>query len=92
MSYQGTLDVHRSRPVHVLFFVCAALAILGSLLAAPDDFPWRWLHYLTKPTATLLLLVVVLRTISENTQRLCLGRCYRSRLRGGRRCLSYAAG
>ncbi|MDF8352671.1 lysoplasmalogenase [Ensifer adhaerens] len=65
MSYQGTLDVHRSRPVHVLFFVCAALAILGSLLAAPDDSPWRWLHYLTKPTATLLLLVVVLRTISE---------------------------
>jgi uncharacterized membrane protein YhhN len=65
MSYQGTLDVQRNRSVHVLFFVCAAFAILGSLLAASDDSPWRWLHYLTKPTATLLLLVVVLRTISE---------------------------
>lgn len=67
MSYQGTLDVRRNRPAYALFFVCAGLAILGSLLSASDDSFWRWLHYLTKPTATLLLLVLVLRTISQTS-------------------------
>ncbi|MGF6154774.1 putative membrane protein YhhN [Ensifer sp. KUDG1] len=67
MSYQGTLDVRQNRPAYALFFVCAGLAILGSLLSASDDSFWRWLHYLTKPTATLLLLVVVLRTISQTS-------------------------
>lgn len=47
--------------LHVLFVVCAVLAIAGSLLASEHGSPWRWLHYLTKPTATLLLLVAVLR-------------------------------
>ncbi|WP_077962896.1 lysoplasmalogenase [Ensifer adhaerens] len=65
MSYEGTLQVQRNRPAYALFFVCAGLAILGSLLSASDDSFWRWLHYLTKPTATLLLLVAVLRTISQ---------------------------
>lgn len=47
--------------LYALFFVCAVLAISGSLLAPEHGSPWRWLHYLTKPTATLLLLVAVLR-------------------------------
>ncbi len=63
MTYQATLDGPRNRTVHALFFACASLAVLGSLLATSDDSHWRWMHYLTKPTATLLLLVVVLRTI-----------------------------
>ena len=44
-----------------LFAICAVLAIVGSLIAPDDTSPWRWLHYLTKPTATLLLLLAVLR-------------------------------
>ncbi len=61
MAYQGTLGIERTRLVYALFLVCAGLAILGSLLAASDESPWRWLHYLTKPTAALLLFVVALR-------------------------------
>ncbi|HEV7322042.1 MAG TPA: lysoplasmalogenase [Ensifer sp.] len=61
MAYQGTLGIERNRLVYALFLACAGLAILGSLLATPDDALWRGLHYLTKPTATLLLLVAVLR-------------------------------
>ncbi|WAX93027.1 lysoplasmalogenase [Aminobacter sp. NyZ550] len=47
--------------IYGLFAICAVLAILGSLIAPDASSPWRWLHYLTKPTATLLLLVAVLR-------------------------------
>ncbi|WDZ76614.1 lysoplasmalogenase [Ensifer adhaerens] len=68
MSYEGILDTGRSRPIQAAFLVCAGLAILGSLLATSEDSLWRWLHYLTKPTATLLLLVVVLRNLTPSTR------------------------
>ncbi|MEI3854347.1 MULTISPECIES: lysoplasmalogenase [Ensifer] len=68
MSYEGTLHAGRNRPIHAVFLVCAGLAILGSLLAASDGSVWRWLHYLTKPTATLLLLVVVLRNLASSSR------------------------
>lgn len=68
MSYQEALRVDDNRRLYALFFVCAVLAIIGSLFAASDDSAWRWLHYLTKPTATLLLLVVVLRNITPATR------------------------
>ena len=47
--------------IYWLFAISAVLAIIGSLIAPDSTSPWRWLHYLTKPTATLLLLVAVLR-------------------------------
>jgi len=68
MAYQGTLGIERTRLVYALFLVCAGLAILGSLLAASDGSVWRWLHYLTKPTATLLLLVVVFRNRAPSSR------------------------
>lgn len=45
------------------FFFCAAIAIAASLLGDGHAIA-RWLHYLTKPTATLLLLVLVLRNVN----------------------------
>ncbi len=51
----------RNTALYWQFALCAVLAIVGSLIAPDDTSPWRWLHYLTKPTATLLLLVAVLR-------------------------------
>ncbi|MDH4985228.1 lysoplasmalogenase [Aminobacter anthyllidis] len=58
----GTMhSTSRNTALYWLFAVCAVLAILGSLIAPDNTSPWRWLHYLTKPTATLLLLVAVLR-------------------------------
>lgn len=68
MSYAGILDRGRRRPIQAAFLVCAGLAILGSLLATSEHSLWRWLHYLTKPTATLLLLVVVLRNLTPSTR------------------------
>lgn len=53
--------------IYGLFAICAVLAILGSLIAPDASSPWRWLHYLTKPTATLLLLVAVLRGMDSRT-------------------------
>ncbi|OOG69176.1 lysoplasmalogenase [Sinorhizobium sp. A49] len=61
---QGITFSARNNPwIYALFAVCAVLAIVGSLMAGSDDSGWRWLHYLTKPTATMLLLVAVLRNI-----------------------------
>ncbi|GAA2823408.1 putative membrane protein YhhN [Aminobacter aminovorans] len=58
----GTMhSTSRNKALYWLFTICAVLAILGSLIAPDNSSPWRWLHYLTKPTATLLLLVAVLR-------------------------------
>ncbi|MCK3780003.1 lysoplasmalogenase [Ensifer sesbaniae] len=67
MSYRETPSVESDHSFHMLFFVCAVLAILGSLLAGADGSAWRWLHYLTKPTATLLLLVAVLRNARRSS-------------------------
>ncbi|WP_442892342.1 lysoplasmalogenase [Ensifer sp. MJa1] len=66
MSYPETLRSERNSAVYMAFFVCAVLAILGSLFANGDVSGWRWLHYLTKPTATLLLLVAVFKNISAS--------------------------
>lgn len=55
--------------IYGLFAICAVLAILGSLIAPDASSPWRWLHYLTKPTATLLLLVAVLRGMGSRVYR-----------------------
>ncbi|MBK5565638.1 lysoplasmalogenase [Ensifer sp. SSB1] len=68
MSYGGTLDAERNRPIQAFFLACAALAILGSLLAAGDGSFWRWLHYMTKPSATLLLLFFVLRNLTPSSR------------------------
>ncbi|MGF6174520.1 lysoplasmalogenase [Ensifer sp. 4252] len=54
--------------IYALFVVCAVLAIVGSLLAGGEESGWRWLHYLTKPTATVLLLVAVLRNIGPSSR------------------------
>lgn len=44
----------------IIYTLLALGAIIGALLGANFSPEWRWLHYLTKPTATLLLLVLVL--------------------------------
>lgn len=46
-----------------LFFISAVCAVISSLFIqdSPGSF-WHWLHYLTKPTATLLLLCAILCT------------------------------
>ncbi|MRX31693.1 lysoplasmalogenase [Aminobacter sp. MDW-2] len=53
--------------IYRLFAICAVLAILGSLIAPDASSHWRWLHYLTKPTATLLLLIAVLRGMDSRS-------------------------
>jgi len=46
------------------FLLCVIGAIGGSLLASDHHGAWQWLHYLTKPTATALLIVMVARNAS----------------------------
>ena len=43
-----------------LYILLACGAIAGALLGTYLNPEWRWLHYLTKPTATALLLVLTL--------------------------------
>ncbi len=67
MEQSITLGARSNTWLYALFILCAVLAIAGSLLAGGDQSGWRWLHYLTKPTATLLLLVAVLRNIGPSS-------------------------
>ncbi len=61
MRRKGLLEFGRNRTLYGLFLFCAICAIAGSLMSySGEDSAWRWLHYLTKPTATLLLLAAVL--------------------------------
>ncbi|PQA73501.1 lysoplasmalogenase [Brucella oryzae] len=61
MRRRGLLEFGRNRTLYGLFLFCAVCAIAGSLMSySGEDSAWRWLHYLTKPTATLLLLAAVL--------------------------------
>ncbi|MDR0252961.1 MAG: lysoplasmalogenase [Brucellaceae bacterium] len=46
--------------VTLLYSLLAGCVIAGALLAAAFSPEWRWLHYLTKPTATALLLMMTL--------------------------------
>lgn len=66
MRHKTLLQFGRNGWIFRLFFIFSVCAILSSLLVRQDDaIFWRWLHYLSKPTATLLLLCAVL-----NAQRL----------------------
>ncbi|NRP22605.1 hypothetical protein LPJGGPFB_05864 [Ensifer adhaerens] len=67
MEQSITLGARDNAWLNALFILLAVLAIAGSLLAGGDQSGWRWLHYLTKPTATLLLLVAVLRNIAPSS-------------------------
>lgn len=58
---------HRSFPLTLLIAVSALGAIAGALLGGP----WLWLHYLCKPLATALLLLMAAGAPSP------IGRCYR---------------
>lgn len=49
-----------SQTATLLYLLLAIGAIAGALLGAHLSPEWRWLHYLTKPTATALLLVLTL--------------------------------
>jgi len=61
MRRKGLLEFGRNRTLYGLFLFCAICAVAGSLMSySGEDSAWRWLHYLTKPTATLLLLAAVL--------------------------------
>lgn len=44
----------------VLYILLVSATIAGALLGAAVTPEWRWLHYLTKPTATAFLLFFVL--------------------------------
>jgi uncharacterized membrane protein YhhN len=50
-----------NRLLQTAFVLCAIGAICGSLLAIDRQGAWQWLHWLTKPTATALLVVMVVR-------------------------------
>jgi uncharacterized membrane protein YhhN len=61
MRHKKLFDFERHSVFFKLFFICAACSILSSFMGQNDDSAfWRWLHYLTKPTATLLLLCAIL--------------------------------
>lgn len=64
---QGKISGAAERSLRAAFFLCAALAIVGSLLASDRHGAWQWLHYLTKPTATALLIIMVLGNASTKT-------------------------
>lgn len=68
MGQGNALGARNNALIYALFVVCAVLAIVGSLMAGGDQSGWRWLHYLTKPTATVLLLVAVLRNIGPSSR------------------------
>jgi uncharacterized membrane protein YhhN len=53
-----------NRLLQTAFFLCVIGAIGGSLLASDRQGAWQWLHYLTKPTATALLIIMVFRNAS----------------------------
>lgn len=53
-----------NRVLQTAFFLCVISAISGSLLASDRHGAWQWLHYLTKPTATALLIILVYRNAS----------------------------
>ena len=50
-----------NRILQTAFILCVIGAISGSLLASDHQGAWQWLHYLTKPTATALLIIMVFR-------------------------------
>jgi uncharacterized membrane protein YhhN len=53
-----------NRLLQTAFFLCVIGAIGGSLLASDRQGAWQWLHYLTKPAATALLIIMVFRNAS----------------------------
>lgn len=56
-----------NRHLQRAFFLCAIAAIAGALLASDRQGVWQWLHYLTKPTATALLFILVVRNAATTT-------------------------
>lgn len=61
MRRKGLISFGRQGVFYRLFFVCAACAVLSSVVSQHGDSSfWRSVHYLTKPTATLLLLCAIL--------------------------------
>ena len=67
---RGAISVaNDSRLLQTAFFLCVIGAIGGSLLASDRHGAWQWLHYLTKPTATALLIIMVLRNASTTYGR-----------------------
>jgi uncharacterized membrane protein YhhN len=64
---RGAVSVaNDNRILQTAFFLCVIGAISGSLLASNHQGAWQWLHYLTKPTATALLIIMVFRTASSD--------------------------
>ncbi len=62
---RGAVSVtNDNRVLQTAFFLCVISAISGSLLASDRHGAWQWLHYLTKPTATALLIILVYRNAS----------------------------
>ncbi|OYR20072.1 lysoplasmalogenase [Brucella thiophenivorans] len=61
MRHKSLMDFGRQGVFYRLFLICAICAVLSSLLSQNGDSSfWRYLHYLTKPAATLLLLCAIL--------------------------------
>ncbi len=67
MDRGATPAANDNRLLQTAFFLCAIGAIGGSLLASDRQGAWQWLHYLTKPTATALLIILVLRNAATNS-------------------------
>jgi uncharacterized membrane protein YhhN len=61
--------------VSVLAFVAAGMAILGAVATQGGADAWHWLHWVCKPLATLLMLVLAwraVRPVSANYRRCIL--------------------
>jgi len=54
-----TINNHHTATV--IYILLATAAIAGALLGSSLNLEWRWLHYLTKPTATAFLLFLTLQ-------------------------------
>lgn len=71
MRHRNLVDFKGNALFYKLFLLCAICATASSLLRNNSDSAlWHWLHYLTKPTATVLLALAIL-----NSQRL-ISRAY----------------
>lgn len=62
-----------NRLLQTAFLLCVIGAIGGALLASDHRGAWQWLHYLTKPTATVLLIVMVFRNTSTKIYGRAIG-------------------
>ncbi|QND51439.1 lysoplasmalogenase [Phyllobacterium sp. 628] len=58
-----------AQPVPVKLTIIFAIAAIAAIASALLGDGWRWLHYISKPLATALLLLMVVRTVPAVSAR-----------------------